>query len=38
MIDGNVYSKVMDWTANNFPYKSFYNSDDDVIYSFYRQG
>ena len=28
----------MDCTANNFPYKSFYNDEDGVVYSFYRQG
>ena len=28
----------MDCNAKNFPYKSFYNNEDHVIYSFYRQG
>lgn len=28
----------MECTSKNFPYKSFYNTDENVIYSFYRQG
>jgi hypothetical protein len=28
----------MDCSAKNFPYKSFYNTDENMIYSFYRQG
>lgn len=28
----------MDCTKKNFPYKSFYNNDENVVYSFYRQG
>ena len=28
----------MNCTSKNFPYKSFYNTDENVIYSFYRQG
>jgi len=28
----------MNCTRTNFPYKSFYNSEDNEIYTFYRQG
>jgi len=28
----------LDCSAKNFPYKSFYNTDENMIYSFYRQG
>jgi len=28
----------MDCNSKNFPYKSFYNDEEHVIYSFYRQG
>ena len=28
----------MQCTSKNFPYKSFYNTDENLIYSFYRQG
>jgi hypothetical protein len=28
----------MECNSKNFPYKSFYNDEDNVIYSFYRQG
>ena len=37
-VEGKVYQTKMECTSKNFPYKSFYNSDDNVIHSFYRQG
>lgn len=35
-IEGDVYSTVLKCTAKNFPYKSFYNPDENMVYSFYR--
>ena len=35
---GSVQSKVLECGIKNFPYRSFYNPDDDEVYSFYRQG
>ena len=37
-IEGDFYKMKMTCTSKNFPYKSFYNTDENVIYSFYRQG
>lgn len=37
-IEGQVFIKKMECNSKNFPYKSFYNDEDNVIYSFYRQG
>lgn len=37
-IEGSPYSYTLKCSAKNFPYKSFYNTDDNEIYSFYRQG
>ena len=39
MIDeGGFHKHEMNCNRMNFPYKSFYNPEDDVIYCFYRQG
>ena len=35
-IEGNYYSMKMQCTSKNFPYQSFHNSDENVVYSFYR--
>ena len=32
------YTKVIDSNDKNFPYKCFYNYDDNEVYAFYRQG
>ena len=37
-IEGAPFSQKLVCSAKNFPYKSFYNTDDNEIYSFYRQG
>ena len=36
---GKPYSLDMEGSSKkNFPYKCFYNDEDDEIYAFYRQG
>ena len=37
-IDGHYHEQAMQCNRMNFPYKSFYNPEDNVIYCFYRQG
>ena len=37
-IEGDVYSTVMKCSKQNFPVKSFFNPEENVIYSFYRHG
>ena len=37
-IVGEPYSMKLTCTQKNFPYKSFYNDEENVVYSFYRQG
>lgn len=37
-IEGRYISEKMDCNRMNFPYKSFFNPEDNVIYCFYRQG
>jgi hypothetical protein len=37
-IVSEVEHREMECTKKNFPYKTFYNSEDNEIYTFYRQG
>ena len=37
-IHGKVFSTNLQCTKKNFPYKSFYNDQDNMVYIFYRQG
>lgn len=36
--EGGFHKYEMNCNRMNFPYKSFYNPEDDVVYCFYRQG
>lgn len=38
IILGQVVAITIGTNKKNFPYKCFYNDDDDEVYSFYRQG
>lgn len=38
IVEGSVKTLKMECTPKNFPYKSFYNDEDGVCYTFYRQG
>lgn len=37
-IEGEIVQMELKSSVKNFPYKCFYNPDDEEIYSFYRQG
>ena len=36
--DNKIFKYKMKCNKMNHPYKSFYNKDDNVVYTFYRQG